>query len=87
MHFVYILRCADGALYVGETSDIDARLASHNDGRGARFTSLRRPVTVAYSEAYPTRAAALVRERQLKGWTRAKKEALVDGDLGRLKRL
>jgi len=82
--FVYILRCADGALYVGETGNIDERLATHNDGRGSSYTAHRRPVTLAYVEAYATRDAALARERQLKGWTREKKEALIVGDRHRV---
>jgi predicted GIY-YIG superfamily endonuclease len=87
MWFVYILRCIDGALYVGETNDIDQRLARHSDGRASRFTAQRRPVTVVYTERQPTRLAAVSRERQLKRWTRAKKEALIAGDLARLKQL
>ena len=84
---VYILRCSDKSLYIGETDDVDLRLTRHNDGRGSVRTSTRRPVVLAYSEVHPTRQAALKRERQLKRWTRAKKEALIAGDLDLLKRL
>ena len=84
---MYILRCADGSLYVGETEDIQARFAKHNEGSASRFTACRRPVTLMYTEHYTTADAARVRERQIKGWTRAKKEALVAGDLSLLKRL
>jgi predicted GIY-YIG superfamily endonuclease len=84
---VYILRCADDALYVGETDDLELRLVRHNDGRASRYTAVRRLVTLVYSEVHTTRAAALKRERQLKGWTRAKKEALIAGDVQLLKRL
>jgi predicted GIY-YIG superfamily endonuclease len=84
---VYILRCADGSLYVGETEDVQARFAKHNEGSASRFTASRRPVALVYMEDYATVEAARVRERQIKGWTRAKKEALVAGDLSLLKRL
>ena len=87
MPFVYILRCADESLYVGETNDVTARLAKHQDGTGSAYTKARRPVTLVYSEVHATRLSTLKRERQLKRWTRAKKEALIAGDLGRLKRL
>lgn len=87
MWFVYILRCGDGALYVGETNNLDLRLAKHNNGSACAFTASRRPVRLAYSEAHATRAAALARERQLKRWRRTKKEALIAGDLVLLNRL
>lgn len=87
MWFVYIVRCADGSLYIGETSDLDLRLLRHNEGRASAFTARRRPVVLVYSEQYQTRQAALPRERQLKRWTRAKKEALIAGDPALLKRL
>ena len=87
MWYVYILRCADGALYVGETNDVGRRVRKHNEGSASRFTAGRRPVTLVYSERCSSRETALARERQLKRWTRAKKEALIAGDLTRLKRL
>ena len=87
MHVVYILRCADGTLYVGETTDLERRLLRHNNGDGFVFTARRRPVSLVFSEAHKTSHAASQRERQLKRWTRAKKEALIAGDLPRLKRL
>ena len=80
MWFVYILRCSDGSLYIGETNDVDARVSRHNDGRGSSFTASRRPVHVVFTETYDSRDEALARERQLKRWTRAKKEALIAGD-------
>ena len=87
MWFVYILRCRDNALYVGETNDVDLRVVRHNGGRGSRFTAQRLPVTLAFVEPHNSREAALAREKQLKRWTRAKKEALIAGDLIRLRRL
>ena len=86
-HYVYILRCAGGSLYIGETADLPHRLERHADGSACTFTRHRRPVSLAYSERHSTRLAALQRERQLKRWTRAKKEALIAGDLTLLKRL
>ena len=87
MWFVYILRCSDDCLYIGETNDVGARLARHNEGRASRFTASRRPVAIVLVEEYPNRGAALTRERQLKRWTRRKKDALIAGDLNRLKQL
>jgi len=84
MWFVYILRCADDSFYVGETHD-DQRLIQHN--KGCAHTAKRRPVRVAYVEQRADREEALTRERQLKRWSRTKKEALIAGDLGALKRL
>lgn len=87
VHYVYILRCADNSLYVGETADLAQRLAKHNEGGASGFTAARRPIALAYSETYGTSEAALKRERQLKRWTRAKKEALIIGNLALLKEL
>jgi predicted GIY-YIG superfamily endonuclease len=87
MWFVYILRCADDSFYIGETRDVGQRLAQHNKGCAAAHTAKRRPVRVAYVEAVGDREAALARERQLKRWSRVKKEALIAGDLAALKRL
>ena len=84
---VYVLRCSDGSLYVGSTNDVALRLRRHNEGRAANFTAQRRPVTLACSEQHPSRAAARRREAQLKGWTTAKKEALVAGDRSTLHEL
>ena len=87
MPFVYIVRCADGSLYVGWTDNIDARIAMHNEGRGGRYTMQRRPVTLAFKEAHHSVESARSRERQLKRWSTAKKEALVRGDAALLKDL
>jgi putative endonuclease len=77
VYYVYILRCADGTLYTGSTSDLAARETTHNAGRGAKYTAGRRPVRIVYSEEHESRSAAQSREYQLKCWTRAQKEALV----------
>ena len=80
-HFVYIVRCADGTLYTGYARDPHARERVHNRGRGAKYTAGRRPVTLVYSESFPTVGEALTREHQLKRWPRAKKEALIERPL------
>ena len=87
MFHTYILRCADDALYIGHTSDLDLRVKRHNDGRGPSFTRSRMPVRLVYSEAFGSEAEAVARERQLKRWTFRKKAALIAGDLALLKRL
>jgi len=85
--FVYLLRCADGTLYAGSTNDLAAREQRHNEGRGARYTAGRRPVRVVYSEIKESRSAAQAREAELKRWTRARKEALIAGQMHALKPL
>jgi predicted GIY-YIG superfamily endonuclease len=87
VHYVYILRCADNTLYIGQTAHLKQRLASHMEGTACAFTARRRPITAAYAEEHSTKEAALHRERQLKRWTRAKQEALIEGDWQVLKRL
>ena len=85
MFYVYILGCADGSLYVGHTRNIRRCVETHNAGFGASFTYKRLPVRLVFSEAHPTRVTAVRRERQLKGWSRKKKEALIQGDFDRLR--
>ncbi len=80
--FVYMLRCADGTLYTGWTNDLEKRVKAHNDGRGAKYTHARRPVTLVYSETLPTKAAALRREAAVKKLSRAQKLALIAGKNG-----
>jgi predicted GIY-YIG superfamily endonuclease len=88
MHFwVYILRCADGSYYIGHTDDIDKRLAGHDQGAVSSYTRKRRPVKLVFAEEFATRIDAMERERQLKGWSRAKKEALIAGNWVRLRAL
>lgn len=74
--YCYVLMCADGTLYTGWTYDLQARLAAHNAGRGARYTRSRRPVRLAYWEVQPSRSAALRREAELRHLPRAQKLAL-----------
>jgi len=77
VHFVYIVRCADGTLYTGYARDPRARVQVHNTGRGARYTSGRRPVRLVYAEPFESVGDALRRERALKRRSRAQKEALI----------
>lgn len=84
---VYILLCSNGEYYVGSTKDIENRLNEHQKGRGCGFTKAHLPVTLVYTEEYTTIDQAYKRERQLHGWSRAKKEALISGDIEKLKLL
>lgn len=76
-HFVYVVRCADGSLYTGYAKNVKARVATHNRGRGAKYTAGRRPVTLVYSQWFKTIGAALRREYAMKQLSRDEKEALV----------
>ncbi len=87
-NYVYILRCVDDSLYIGHTDDLTDRIKRHNEGRAnCWYTINRRPVRLDYVETFPSRRAAVERERQLKRWSRRKKDALIRGDMTALKRL
>jgi len=75
--WVYILRCSDGTLYTGWTFDLSARLEAHNSGRGAKYTSGRRPLCMVYCERMETKKDALCREMAIKRMPRKDKERLV----------
>ena len=77
--YVYLARCADGTLYTGVTTDLEARERTHNRGRGAAYTRSRLPVAIVHAEPALDRGAALRRELAIKGMTRRSKEALVAG--------
>ena len=79
-YYVYMLRCSDGSYYVGHTNDLEQRLAAHERGAIEGYTLSRRPVELVFSDQFSTRQEAFHRERQIKGWSRAKKEALIKGD-------
>jgi len=83
----YILRLRSGALYPGATTDLKRRYEEHCRGKACRTTELDPPVALVYSEQFPTFPEARRREAQVKKWSRAKKEALVAGDLEGLHRL
>ena len=83
----YLLRCSDGKYYVGHTDDLEQRVAQHQSGAIPGFTQNRRPVELIWSEQFPDREQAFAAERQIKGWSRAKKEALIRGDFNALLRM
>jgi len=71
--YCYIVKCSDGTYYTGWTTDPERRVKTHNTGRGARYTRMRRPVKLIYVESLPDRASAMKRERAIKALTRAEK--------------
>jgi putative endonuclease len=86
--FVYMLRCSDGSYYVGSTrADRDRRVNEHNSGLLGGWTGPRRPVVLVFSEYFDRITDAIAAERQIKGWSRAKKEALIRGDFEAISRL
>ena len=74
---LYILRCGDGSLYTGITTDVEKRLAVHRSGKGAKYTRGRGPLTVVYTEGCGDHSAALKRELEIKALTRDQKEMLI----------
>ena len=76
----YMLRCADGSFYIGHTDALEHRIAHHQSGAIEGYTQSRRPVEHVWSQEFPTRIEALEAERQIKGWSRVKKKALIAGD-------
>jgi putative endonuclease len=76
--YCYMVRCRDGALYVGMTNDLEERVREHNWGVKCEFTSRRRPVELVWFEREADRGAARKREKELKGWKREKKLALIE---------
>ena len=81
---IYIVRCADRSLYTGVATNVAARVATHNAGKGAKYTRGRRPVRLVYQECAGSRSAALKREHAIKRLTRAAKQRLVTCDTSRL---
>jgi len=76
---MYILECADGSYYTGSTNNLELRLAQHQAGEGANHTQKRLPVKLVYFEAFQRVDEAFYREKQVQGWSRKKKEALING--------
>jgi type I site-specific restriction endonuclease len=85
--YMYILQCVDGSFYTGSTKDLKLRLEQHKSGEGANYTSKHLPVKLVYYEVFDRIDAAFAREKQLQKWSRAKKIALIQGDLEKLKYL
>jgi putative endonuclease len=86
--WLYILRCADGSYYTGTTrAELEQRVAEHQAGTFGGYTSVRHPVELVFSEYFDTIADANAAERKIKGWSRAKKEALMAGNFQRISEL
>ena len=81
MPHAYILRCRDGSYYVGSTWDLERRLSEHNEGIGAAYTRRRRPVELVWAEEFERVDEAYGMEKRIQGWSRAEREALIDGDV------
>ena len=83
---MYILKCANGLFYTGSTKNLERRLRQHQNGEGANFTKKHLPVELVYTETYQRIDWAFYREKQIQGWSHAKKEALINGDFTELKK-
>ncbi|MFS4469701.1 GIY-YIG nuclease family protein [Maribacter sp. 2210JD10-5] len=82
--YVYILECNDGSYYTGSTVNLEKRLTEHQNGKGANHTKKRLPVKLVYVEEYLRIDSAFYREKQIQGWSRIKKEALIKGEIKNL---
>ena len=82
--YLYILQCADGSYYTGSTSNIELRLWQHQQGEGAKHTAKRLPFKLVYTEEFDRIDTAFYREKQVQGWSRQKKEALIAGKFNQL---
>ena len=78
MNYTYILECSDGTYYTGWTNDLEKRVKMHNAGKGAKYTKPRRPVVLAYYEAFQTKEEAMRREWEIKQLSRKEKEQLIN---------
>jgi len=87
MCWMYILECADGSYYVGSTVHIETRIAQHQSGLGAKYTARRLPVKLVFSAEFSSIDEAYQREKQVQGWSRAKREALICGEFDKLPEL
>ncbi|MDO8576793.1 MAG: GIY-YIG nuclease family protein [Candidatus Daviesbacteria bacterium] len=97
MWYLYILLCKDGSLrkrrfrklslYTGISNNVEKRFLEHKNGKGGKYTRSHKPVRLVYQEKLASHSAALKREFEIKNWTRVKKEALINGDLEKLKNL
>lgn len=85
--FLYILLCSNGQYYTGSTTDLKRRLAQHQNGVGANFTKKHIPVELVYYEEFQRIEEAFHREKQVQGWSRKKKEALINGEQNKLHEL
>lgn len=77
MNYTYIVKCKDNTLYTGWTNDLEKRMHAHNEGKGAKYTKSRKPVTLVYYEAFQTKEEAMSREYHIKRLSRKEKEKLI----------
>ena len=82
--YLYILRCVDGSYYTGSTNDLERRLHQHQRGEGSNYTKSRLPVELVFSQEFHRIDDAYYREKQVQRWRRIKKEALINGEVGKL---
>ena len=87
MFWVYVLRCSDGSYYTGHTDNLERRMGQYQVGECEGYIATRRPVELIWSQETATREEALSAERQIKGWSRKKKEAMISGDWAEVSRL
>ncbi len=88
IYTVYILKCSDGSYYVGVTNDIESRLVQHQEGKNRKaYTYSRRPVKLVFEEHFRDINQAITFEKQVKGWRREKKEALIRREWDKLPKL
>ncbi|ADQ16467.1 Excinuclease ABC C subunit domain protein [Leadbetterella byssophila DSM 17132] len=85
--YMYILKCSDDSYYTGSTTNLELRLAQHQNGEGANYTKKRLPVTLVYYEEFNRIDKAFYREKQVQGWSKKKKEALIKGRENELRSL
>ncbi|WMJ77615.1 MULTISPECIES: GIY-YIG nuclease family protein [unclassified Sedimentibacter] len=78
MHYIYIVECSDKTLYTGYTTDVEKRIKTHNDKKGAKYTRGRTPVVLKYSEQFDNKVDAMKREAQIKNMNREKKLKLLN---------
>ena len=81
MYYVYILECCDKSLYTGYTNHLEKRIKAHNEGKGAKYTKGRRPVSLVYFESFQTKSEALIREYAIKQFSRKKKLELIKSSI------
>ena len=77
MYYLYILKCSDGSLYTGITTDVERRLKEHKEGKGGHYTRARKVLRVVYTEEHPDRSTASKREAEIKKWDKNKKNDLI----------
>ncbi len=85
--YMYILECCDGSFYTGSTNDIECRLEQHQNGIGSNYTAKHLPVKLVYLEEFERIDEAYYREKQVQGWSKKKKKALIEQDYNQIKKL